>query len=171
MSELDLEAIRRRVTWTTPGPWYADTGTPRDEDDVERRRDWGVYTDNGQYKGTPEFIADTEYSQNPEIDAEFIAHARQDVLALIARVEELEKEVAFLKKTTKAKRQGITPATRYRVLHRDNFACRYCGARGGPDVPLEIDHHVPVAKGGDNSEVNLWTACFECNRGKRDSSV
>jgi hypothetical protein len=35
-----------------------------------------------------------------------------------------------------------------------------------PDLILEIDHIIPVSKGGNNDFVNLVTACFDCNRGK-----
>jgi hypothetical protein len=33
---------------------------------------------------------------------------------------------------------------------------------------LEIEHIVPIAKGGRNDEVNLWLACPLCNRHKAD---
>jgi hypothetical protein len=56
---------------------------------------------------------------------------------------------------------------RFRVLQRDEFTCRYCGAKA-PDVLLEVDHVVPKSKGGTNSFDNFVTACQPCNRGKRD---
>lgn len=31
---------------------------------------------------------------------------------------------------------------------------------------LEVDHIIPVAKGGDNEPLNLVTSCRDCNRGK-----
>ena len=40
-----------------------------------------------------------------------------------------------------------------------------------PDVILEVDHIKPVAKGGDNSMLNLITSCKDCNRGKRDKEL
>jgi hypothetical protein len=33
---------------------------------------------------------------------------------------------------------------------------------------LEIEHIIPVAKGGDSSEANLWLSCPLCNRFKSD---
>lgn len=54
---------------------------------------------------------------------------------------------------------------RDRIFKRDDYTCRYCGARGGL---LECDHVVPVAKGGDHGDDNLATACRDCNRSKRD---
>ncbi len=57
---------------------------------------------------------------------------------------------------------------RFRVLHRDNFTCRYCGARPGSEL-LEVDHLVPVARGGSDDEINKVAACKTCNRRKSDT--
>ena len=54
------------------------------------------------------------------------------------------------------------------VFARDNYTCVYCGVRG---VKLECDHVVPVSRGGGNEDSNLATACFSCNRSKRDKLV
>ena len=63
------------------------------------------------------------------------------------------------------KRKSISKKTRFEVFKRDSFTCGYCG-RTPPSVVLECDHIEPVALGGDNSEGNLITSCFDCNRGK-----
>lgn len=52
------------------------------------------------------------------------------------------------------------------VLKRDNFTCQICGRTISDGAKLEVDHRVPVAKGGKSTMDNLWTLCFECNRGK-----
>ncbi len=57
--------------------------------------------------------------------------------------------------------------TRFEVFKRDGFACAYCG-KSPPQVTLEVDHIEPIAKGGENDFNNYITACFDCNRGKRD---
>lgn len=62
-------------------------------------------------------------------------------------------------------RKPISKKLRFDVLHRDGFACRYCGA-SGEGVTLHLDHVVPVAKGGKNEADNLLTACEPCNLGK-----
>lgn len=67
----------------------------------------------------------------------------------------------------KTKRQTLSKKIRFEVFKRDKFTCAYCG-RKAPDVILEVDHIVPVAKGGDNNITNLVTSCIDCNRGKRD---
>ena len=69
-----------------------------------------------------------------------------------------------------AKRKGISKSTRFEVFKRDSFTCQYCG-KSATDVVLEVDHINPVSKGGDNDISNLITACFDCNRGKRDKKL
>jgi len=53
---------------------------------------------------------------------------------------------------------------RQSVFERDDFTCRYCGARGGK---LECDHVLPRSRGGRDDPDNLVTACKPCNRRKR----
>lgn len=65
-------------------------------------------------------------------------------------------------------RDVISIRKRFFVLKRDEFGCVLCG-RSGRGVKLEVDHRVPISKGGSDSLDNLQTLCFECNRGKRDS--
>lgn len=56
-------------------------------------------------------------------------------------------------------------ALREFVFGRDGYICQYCGERGRR---LECDHVVPVSRGGSSEPENLLTACFDCNRSKRD---
>lgn len=65
-----------------------------------------------------------------------------------------------------AKRKALTKKIRFEVFKRDKFTCQYCG-QPAPDVILEIDHIIPVAKGGDNEITNLITSCKACNAGKK----
>ena len=62
-------------------------------------------------------------------------------------------------------RKPIGKKKRFEIFKRDSFTCQYCGSKP-PVVVLEIDHIIPVSKGGENKEDNLITACFSCNRGK-----
>lgn len=66
------------------------------------------------------------------------------------------------------RRRGILPGQRFRILRRDQYSCRYCGATA-PDVALEVDHVIPVIAGGPNTDENLVTACRTCNAGKSDT--
>lgn len=74
--ELDIEAIRRRVPDVYPAPWTVTSGT----DD-----DWYVaYATSNPLAGLVATVPD--YGINL---ADFIAHAREDIPALIAEVERL----------------------------------------------------------------------------------
>jgi hypothetical protein len=62
---------------------------------------------------------------------------------------------------------AVSVRLRFEVFKRDEFTCQYCGSVS-PDCVLEVDHVVPVARGGTDDLVNLITSCWECNRGKSD---
>jgi len=57
----------------------------------------------------------------------------------------------------------VSKRTRFEVLRRDDFTCRYCRTT---DNPLTVDHVTPVALGGSDDPSNLVTACRDCNYGK-----
>ena len=59
-------------------------------------------------------------------------------------------------------RPGNWPSIRAQVLARDRFTCQMCGKRS----ELEVDHIVPVAKGGSWEMENLWTLCRDDHRSK-----
>lgn len=64
-----------------------------------------------------------------------------------------------------AKRKSISKRVRFSVFARDNFTCVYCGQQP-PAVVLNLEHVIPVCKGGTDDEANLRTACWDCNAGK-----
>lgn len=59
-------------------------------------------------------------------------------------------------------RRRIPDQLRTEVLLRDGARCRRCRTA----VNLEVDHIVPVSKGGRTDEANLQTLCRRCNRRK-----
>ena len=58
--------------------------------------------------------------------------------------------------------------TRFEVMERDHFRCCKCGRYPTDDnkIILEVDHIVPISKGGTNEIGNLQTLCNKCNLGK-----
>lgn len=52
----------------------------------------------------------------------------------------------------------ITKKIRFEVFKRDEFTCTYCGQKP-PAVVLEVDHVIPVARGGQDAIENLTTSC------------
>jgi hypothetical protein len=61
---------------------------------------------------------------------------------------------------------------RFKVMLRDRFTCRHCGASPSkdPNVELHVDHVVPWSKGGDTALENLQTLCLKCNLGKSNTN-
>ena len=97
--------------------------------------------------------------------------------ALIATAERVDRErpsgledspqpTRLPSASTRAGRSTLSVGKRFFVLKRDQYRCRLCKAAG---VPLEVDHIVPVARGGSDALDNLQALCIPCNRGKRDS--
>lgn len=70
----------------------------------------------------------------------------------------------------KEQRTLMTKKLREFIKKRDNFTCCICGnsTHVEPNLLLEIDHIIPVAKGGQTVEDNLQTLCWKCNRAKSD---
>lgn len=61
----------------------------------------------------------------------------------------------------------ITSALREKIRRQAGNRCGYCLAQQEYVLNvLEIDHILPVAAGGDDSEENLWLACRACNHAK-----
>ncbi len=54
------------------------------------------------------------------------------------------------------------------LLEKWQRTCAYCGAK---DVPLQIEHIHPKARGGTNRVSNLCVACERCNRAKGTQEV
>lgn len=80
------------------------------------------------------------------------------------------KELVVESTARPQERRALSLRKRFQVLQRDGFTCQLCGACGA-GVRLEVDHRQSVADGGADTLENLWTLCFDCNRGKRDTSL
>lgn len=62
---------------------------------------------------------------------------------------------------------SVSKKDRDLVFKRDNFTCKAC-CRSPPEVELEVDHIVPIVKGGSNELGNLQILCKDCNARKKD---
>ena len=65
-------------------------------------------------------------------------------------------------------RREISDRQRFRILVRDGFRCKACGASPliQPGVELHVDHILPWSKGGETTDDNLESKCKQCNLGK-----
>ncbi len=81
-----------------------------------------------------------------------------------------DAEILTIQTSSAIAPRSISLSLRYRVLSRDRFRCVICGRSPAkdPSVELHVDHIHPWSKGGQNTEENLRTLCFDCNLGKGD---
>lgn len=61
----------------------------------------------------------------------------------------------------------VTPKDIQKLINRHDGCCVYCGIKP-TNEPMQIDHVVPISKGGSNTIGNLLPACRSCNSSKRD---
>ncbi|MBW4862604.1 MAG: HNH endonuclease [Paeniclostridium sp.] len=82
-------------------------------------------------------------------------------------VEYLSEIVKF-RKSAAGQRALMTSKLREKIKQRDNYTCQKCGLSINDErnLLLEIDHIVPISKGGMSTEENLQTLCWKCNRTK-----
>jgi hypothetical protein len=73
------------------------------------------------------------------------------------------------KRRCKRKRR-VSPRFRRIVIGRSDGRCWYCG-KPVADADFEIDHIVPVARGGRSYLRNLAACCGDCNESKSDQLV
>src|SRR5690349_20802821 len=66
----------------------------------------------------------------------------------------------------------MTSGLRNSIKARDNHTCRYCSVSlaAEPHLLLEVDHIIPVSKGGLSTPDNLQTLCWRCNRTKSNKA-
>lgn len=86
---------------------------------------------------------------------------------IIELINQLENKLS-LKAQTKEQRALMTTKLRTYIKERDNYTCRQCGnsTYKEPNLLLEVDHIIPIIKGGLTKEDNLQTLCWKCNRSK-----
>ena len=67
----------------------------------------------------------------------------------------------------RVERGKVSNKMRFSIYARDGYRCCKCGA-SGRYAQLEVDHIVPIAKGGKSTYNNLQTLCHKCNVEKGD---
>lgn len=93
---------------------------------------------------------------------------------IILNISNLNKLITYLSENIKFKQSVIgqrallTSKLRKKILVRDGFICQHCGnsINKEPNLLLEIDHKIPLSKGGMTTEDNLQVLCWRCNRKK-----
>lgn len=77
--------------------------------------------------------------------------------------------MAFCRGSTIMPREYMPVAVERRVREAAKNRCGYClSPQRLVMARLEIEHIVPVSKGGSSDEMNLWLSCPLCNGAKGD---
>lgn len=95
-------------------------------------------------------------------------------VSIVLDMENLEKLIKYLgdmlrfRNSAKGQRALMTPQLREKIKKRDKNTCQQCGisVRDEPNLLIEIDHIIPISKGGTTTEDNLQALCWRCNRTK-----
>lgn len=90
-----------------------------------------------------------------------------DTPTIDALISMLSEKVKFAKSAA-GQRALMTTKLRTYIKERDNHTCKTCAISTAQEAHLllEVDHIVPVSKGGLSVEENLQTLCWKCNRTK-----
>lgn len=98
---------------------------------------------------------------------------------IVFNIENLEDFIEYLSelvkfsKSIEGQRRLMTCALREKIKRRDNYTCKHCdlSTTQEPNLLLEIDHIIPLSKGGITTEENLQTLCWRCNRSKGNKII
>lgn len=71
-------------------------------------------------------------------------------------------------KTLRNNSRNIPRDVLIKVIKRDGQICQKC-FKYVPESEIELDHIIPISKGGPTTVENLRVLCFECNRKKLNS--
>jgi 5-methylcytosine-specific restriction endonuclease McrA len=136
---LDIGLLFKEIEWAL-GEQRINTVTPS----ADVFREWSRRTD-----GLYEFWKYARYMLNNELDQEEVRDL-WDCIDLTLN---------------KQSRKALTFQDYLIVAARSDQKCEYCGGRP-PEVSLDIDHVVPVSRGGDNTYFNLRFLCEHHNRSR-----
>ena len=94
-------------------------------------------------------------------DVEMNLENAENFIGYLNRLVKFRKSVA-------GQRALMTASLRDKIKKRDDYQCQECGisALDTENLLLEIDHIIPLSKGGITAEANLQALCWKCNRSK-----
>lgn len=94
-------------------------------------------------------------------------HKKKSECAYCYEENKYPLEAVVIKGVFRRRNFKITPIQRLRhkTFIKYNYRCVECGATN-KETQLHIDHIIPRAKGGKDTEDNLQVLCRDCNLGK-----
>lgn len=82
------------------------------------------------------------------------------------KAHKAERTLAMAKRRALKRQNGCYVVTPKEINKLQNMVCLYCGSTGG-----EIDHVIPLSRGGTHSIGNLVAACKPCNASKNNRTI
>lgn len=114
------------------------------------------------------------YSSGNVRDSKEDTFSQKQILNLLERVENKNgkyyNDERIWRSICKVERGMVSLDLRYRILERDHHRCRKCGKTDAFEN-LEIDHIIPISKGGKSSPDNLQVLCHQCNKEKDSKTI
>lgn len=86
-----------------------------------------------------------------------------DVEGRYNKLKDIDFECTLSEYFAKDQRKRMNKQLRMEIAQRDNFTCQICGKYMPDGVGLQIDHIIPIAKGGKSVPSNLQVLCSKCN--------
>ena len=103
---------------------------------------------------------------------------KRRVYCSIACQHKSTKRTARLKRRARERTARVESVNPFRVFERDGWRCYLCGTETsrmlrGTIHPLapELDHIIPLSKGGEHSYSNTACSCRRCNAAKSDKVI
>lgn len=103
------------------------------------------------------------YSFNAYVSADRRAYSFEQLSDRRKLLAGIGFETSLRKYNEAEQRKLMTPQLRQRIMKRDNYTCQICGKYMPDGVGLQIDHIIPVSKGGKTVASNLRVLCSKCN--------
>lgn len=97
------------------------------------------------------------------VDDSSIRVSWQWVIERRNRLAAINDEATLNEYHARNQRKIMTKQLREQIARRDNYTCQICGKYMPDGVGLQIDHIVPVSKGGKSVPSNLQVLCSKCN--------
>lgn len=95
-----------------------------------------------------------------------------DILALLKRLKnkngKFYNDRGIWDSICRIERGKVSNKIRFAIYARDGYRCCRCGI-SQKYAALEVDHIIPIAKGGKSTYDNLQTLCHKCNVEKGDT--
>lgn len=108
----------------------------------------------------------TSYEVTQNIDRKFCSYEWFN--EKYRKLETIGFETTLKNYHSKNQRKLMNKELRESIAERDNYTCQMCGKYMPDGVGLQIDHIIPIAKGGKSVPSNLQVLCSKCNGSKSD---